>query len=127
MKCRQYTEKHILTELVDTYHIPKSKIENVAFFSQIAASNILIYLIPPVTIAVNYEIFVINLQSRFSTPHNPQQFNPILPQTPDSFPVGHSPYPTYLPAPLPTKLLIAPIHLNPYLIPSSDFHAVNQL
>ena len=54
--------KHILTELIDTYHIPKSKLENVAFFSQIAASNILIYLIPPVTIAVNYEIFVINLQ-----------------------------------------------------------------
>ena len=81
--------KQILTELVDTYHIPKSKLENVALFSQIAASNILIYLIPPVTIAVNYEIFVINLQSRFSTPHNPQQFNPILPQTPDSCPVGH--------------------------------------
>ena len=60
-------------------------------------------------------------------PHNPQQFNPILPQTPDSFPVGHSPYLTYLPYPLPTKLLIDPIHLHPYLIPSSDFHAVNQL
>ena len=66
--------KHILTELIDTYHIPKSKLENVALFSQIAASNILIYLIPPVTIAVNYEIFVINLQFNqdfvYHTTHN---------------------------------------------------------
>lgn len=33
--------KYILKELVDTYHIPESQLENAAFFSQIIASNIL--------------------------------------------------------------------------------------